>query len=411
MRHIAIIGSGPAACYLAEQLLRAAKDSRIDLIERLPTPFGLVRYGIAPDHQGTKGIARLLGRALADERVRFFGHVEVGAAVSLAELRQLYDAVVLATGAPLGRRLGVPGEDLPGVFGSDAFVGWYNSVPDHTAIDPGTVRSVAVIGNGNVAVDVVRVLAKAGAELDGSDLPPRVTSWLAQQPLRTIHMIGRRGPEHAKFTQAELSELGKLERTRPVVVDPAQLERARAAGSNPVLDTLAGFVQDARELPIQLQFHFGLRPAGFTGTDRLEALQLERQDGTVVELPAELAVTCIGYQVAAYSGLEPEGGRFANDGGRIDAGLYVIGWAGRGPSGTIPTNRADAKQLAARMAAEVQDQGRTAELPQLLAARDVRSVDYAAWQRLDGAEKARAPEGRCRYKFETTAEMLAALDE
>lgn len=413
MRHIVIVGSGPAGCYLAEQLLRAAKDAQISIIERLPSPFGLVRYGVAPDHQGTKAITRLLERALGNERVHFFGNVDVGEALTLDELLDLYDAVVLATGAPLGRRLGIPGESLPGVLGSDAFVGWYNSQPGRPAPGLEQVRSAVVVGNGNVAVDVVRLLAKAGDELAGSDLAPEATALLARQPLQRIHMTGRRGPEHAKFTQAELAELGKLQRARPVIVDPAQLEQARAATSRPELDTLAEFARDARETPVEIQFHFGLRPKAFVGNGRLEAVQFEGAGGSLVELPAELAVTCIGYESVPCCGASPEGGHFANQGGHVRDHLYVTGWAGRGPSGTIPTNRAEAKQLATRLAAEVAEQGRdgAAALSRLLAGRGVRVVDLADWQRLDQAEKDRAAPDRCRHKFATASAMLAALDK
>ncbi|MBN9463396.1 MAG: FAD-dependent oxidoreductase, partial [Burkholderiales bacterium] len=194
MRHIAIIGSGPAGCYLADHLLRLAPDAHIDVLERLPVPFGLVRYGVAPDHQGTKAVVRVLDRVLGRERVGFFGNLEIGRDVRLDELRSLYDAVVLATGAPRDRRLGIPGEDLPGVVGSGAFVGWYNGHPDHAPPPLRSVRSAVVVGNGNVAIDVARILAKSPAEMAGSDLAPQVLELLAAQPIETIHVVGRRGP-------------------------------------------------------------------------------------------------------------------------------------------------------------------------------------------------------------------------
>ena len=225
MRHVAIIGSGPAGCYLADQLLRLVPDSSIDILERLPAPFGLIRYGVAPDHQGTKAIARVLDRVLSRERVNFFGNVEVGRDVRLDELMSLYDAVVLATGATRDRKLAIPGEDLRGVIASGAFTGWYNSHPDHRAPRVQGVRSVVIIGNGNVAIDVARILAKGPAELAGSDLSPDVTAWLTTQPIETIHIVGRRAAADAKFTEHELAELGTLERARPVVVDPAALDR------------------------------------------------------------------------------------------------------------------------------------------------------------------------------------------
>ena len=178
MLHIAIIGSGPAGCYMADQLLRLLPDASIDILERLPVPFGLIRYGVAPDHQGTKAVARVLDRVLSRDRVSFFGNVEAGRDVRLDELMSLYDAVVLATGAERDRRLGIPGEDLPGVIGSGAFTGWYNGHPDRHVPQVQGVRSAVIIGNGNVAIDVARVLAKGPAEFAGSDLSPEVTAWL-----------------------------------------------------------------------------------------------------------------------------------------------------------------------------------------------------------------------------------------
>src|SRR5271167_4353191 len=176
MRRIVIIGSGPAGCYLADHLLRLLPDASIDILERLPVPFGLIRYGVAPDHQGTKAVARVLDRVLSRDRVAFFGNVEVGRDVHLDELMSFYDAVVLATGAERDRRLGIPGEDLPGVVGSRTFTGWYNAHPDHPAApEAQDVRSAVIIGNGNVAIDVARIFAKSPAEFEGSDLPPEVT--------------------------------------------------------------------------------------------------------------------------------------------------------------------------------------------------------------------------------------------
>ena len=223
MRQVAIIGSGPAGCYLAEHLLRVLPDVSIDIVERMPVPFGLIRYGVAPDHQGTKAITRVLDRVLSRDRVSFFGNVEVGRDIRLDELTSFYDAVMLAIGAERDRRLGIPGEDLPGVLGSRAFTGWYNDHPDRAAPLVRDVRSAVIIGNGNVAIDVARVLAKGPAELAGSDLSPEATAWLEAQPIEAIHIVGRRGSADAKFTQHELAELGTLERARPVVTDPGDL--------------------------------------------------------------------------------------------------------------------------------------------------------------------------------------------
>lgn len=407
MRHFAIIGSGPAGCYLADSLQRLAPDAHIDVIERLPVPFGLVRYGVAPDHQATKAVVRVLDRVLGRERVGFFGNLEVGRVVSLEELMALYDAVVLATGAARDRQLGIAGEALAGVLGSGAFVGWYNGHPDWRAAPPGPVRSAVVIGNGNVAIDVVRILAKEPAEMAGSDIDPGAHAHLAGQPIETIHIVGRRRAADAKFTQHELAELGTLARARVRIADPGALD-----GETPELEVLRGFAAGAAAAkPVSIVFHFGLTPVAFVGDAALQAVRFSRADGSTLDLPAELAVTCIGYQSIACDKLVPESGVFGNDDGRIDDGLYVTGWARRGPSGTIPTNRTEAQQLARRIAAEAVDHGRAGGdgLSALLAERGVQRVDHAAWRRIDAAELARAESDRCRRKFDSVADMLGAI--
>ena len=406
MAYIAIIGSGPAGCYLADQLLRVLPDASIDVLERLPVPFGLVRYGVAPDHQGTKAIARVLDRVLSRENVSFFGNLEVGRDVHLAELTPLYDAVVLATGAEHDRRLGIPGEDLPGVVGSSAFTGWYNEHPDRSAPKAQDVRSVVVIGNGNVAIDVVRVLTKNAAELEGSDLSPAVTAWLEGQPIEAVHIVGRRGAADAKFTEHELAELGKLERARRVVLDPAGL-----AGDSPMLQTLRRFAAEENpEAPVTINFHFNLTPAAFLGNDHLRAVRFRSPGGGTVEIPAQLAVTCIGFESVACGEVVPVKGVFPNEDGKVKDGLYAVGWAKRGPSGTIPTNRTEAQQLAQKIAQEVKESNRQGgfALRQLLAQRHVSTVDYAAWRRIDAAELARANTHRSREKFSSVAQMLEA---
>lgn len=413
MRHIAVIGSGPAGCYLTEQLLRAADDIHVNIIERLPVPFGLVRYGVAPDHQGTKAISRLLDRAIGRDRVRFFGHVEVGRDVRLDELASSHDAVVIATGASRDRILDVAGETLPGVIGSGEFVRWYNDHPDHGASVLHNVRSAIVIGNGNVAIDVVRVLTKTSSEFVGSDLAPAVYAQLSDQPVGSIHVVGRRGPGSAKFTQAELAELGSLDNARPRVVDPETLVRARNAGaSGPIIDIFEKFVRDTRHTPVDINFHFDMHAVSFEGSGRLESVRFARNDGTEMVLPAQLAVTCIGYESVSCCSADPTGGVFSNDNGCIADDLYVTGWAGRGPSGTIPTNRTEAKKLAKRIATEVDDHERrgSAVLDELLAQRGLRGVDHAAWQQIDAAEKARAEADRCRHKFDSVEAMLEILE-
>jgi NADPH-dependent glutamate synthase beta subunit-like oxidoreductase len=408
MKQTAIVGSGPAGCYLADHLLRAISDSSVDILERLPVPFGLVRYGVAPDHQGTKAVTRVLDRILCKPRVAFFGNVEVGRDILLDELISMYDAVVLATGAPHDRKLRIPGEELPWVLGSAAFVAWYNAHPEALTPVLEDITSAVIIGNGNVALDVARMLARDREELTGSDLPSGVSAWLQSQPLTDIHIVGRRAASDAKFHEHELAELGKMGRAQPRMVGP--LEQGE---NQPVLRVLREFISAPRRgVPVTIHFHFKMSPVRFIGSSRLQGVQFCSEEG-YCELPAQLAVTCIGYEATSCCSLQPSDGAFANDQGKIRNKLYVVGWAKRGSSGTIPTNRIEAQQLAQHMATEVTDAGGGGRRSLLdhLQKHGIRAVDYAGWKRIETAENACADPERCRRKFKSVAEMLNAASE
>ncbi len=397
---VAVVGSGPSGCYAAEALLKQPGVA-VDIVDRSPMPFGLVRAGVAPDHQTTKAVARVLERTLGRPGARFFGHVEVGRDVSLDLLRRLYDAVVLAVGAPLDRRLGVPGEDLPGVVGSGALVGWYNSAAAVPAALPdlAAVRHVLVVGAGNVAIDVVRLLAKTEPELTGSDLADAVGRRLAAAPIETITVLARRGPADVAFTPVELAELGTLARVG-IEVEPFPVPD----GAAPAVPVLAGFAGRSRaDAPVSLRFRFQAQVERFEGGGRLERAVLT----TGIAIPADLAVTCIGYGSVGCPGADPVGGRIPNDEGWVGERLYVVGWAKRGPSGTIATNRAEAQAVAARLLREVRPGRAAGDLADLLAARGVTAVDLAGWKRIDAAEVARARPGRVRAKILDPAEAVA----
>ena len=403
-KRLCIIGSGPAGCYAAEFLLKLLPEVQIDIIERLPVPFGLIRYGVAPDHQSTKNAVRVLDRTLSNKRVRFFGNVEVGYDVTLNELRSMYHAVVLATGAPYDRRLGIPGEELPGVIGSGAFVSWYNGHPLRTVPHLNDVRSALVIGNGNVALDVTRILAKGAEELKGSDLPADVFDALQSQRIEHIHIVGRRGASEARFSPHELEELGTLQRARPLVRDPASL-----AGDTAVENILRQFAEDSRGgMPVSIHFHFSLTPVAFAGEERLQAVRFRSAAGQECGIEAQLAVTCIGYEAVACCTATPTNGIFANEDGKIADGLYVVGWAKRGPSGTIPTNRTEAQQVAQKIAAEIAEGGPHPgpDLAGLLRSRGLNWVDYSAWKQIEATEKAGANEDRCLLKLLRVEDML-----
>ena len=414
---VAIVGAGPAGFYTAEALLRLSPDAEVDLIDRLPTPFGLARYGVAPDHQGTKAIVRVFDRVAQKPGVQFLGNLAIGRDVTVDELRGLYDAVVLSTGAAEDRRLGIPGEALGNVFGSGAFVHWYNAHPDHAALAPDlAVKSVAVIGHGNVAIDVARVLAKTAGEMAKSDLSPLAAPAIHAAPVTHIHLIGRGGPMDARFTNAELAELGRLERAVPVVqaTDVAQHSPAGDRVKQANLATLQQFASlDPEGKPVRLHFHFNARPVAFHGDGRVTGLRLQTIAGDK-DLPCELAVTCVGYRSTALAGVpfDSESGIIANDRGLVAPGLYVVGWAARGPSGVIAANRADGVSLATRLIAEVDagDRPGAAGLAALLARRGIWTTTYEDWRRIDVVETtAGEATGAPRRKLADWAALREAL--
>ncbi|WP_336957894.1 FAD-dependent oxidoreductase [Sphingobium aquiterrae] len=430
MRHIAIIGSGPAGYYTAEACgVMFGEDAHVDIIDRMPAPFGLIRSGVAPDHQSIKSVSRRYESVALSESVRFVGNVAVGRDVSVAELIDLYDAVVLATGAPLDRALDIPGADLPGVVGSAAFVGWYNGHPDHAALAPPLSGShVAIIGNGNVALDVARLLAKSDAEFAGSDIVPHARAALSGSGVRHITIIGRRGPHQATMSASELGELARLERATPHVdaadlPAPATDERLEPAQRR-AMEQLRAFAKAPAAKPVTIDFAFFSMPVAIEGDDRAERLIVER---TVVDpaghyvgtgerhvIDASLIVSCIGYRSPPIAGVPYDEalGRFANRDGRIAPGLYCVGWARRGPTGTIGTNRPDGYRMMELVAADIGagagKEGREG-LDRLLAARNIAPVTFRDWQKIEQAEAARAHGNAPREKFTSIADMLAAV--
>lgn len=428
----AIVGSGPSGFYAAEALARKAKGCHIDIFDRLPTPYGLVRGGVAPDHQGTKNIVRVFERLMAKGQVRFLGHVTIGRDLSLDELRAHYDGVIVATGAPLDRHLAIPGADLPGVHGSAAFVGWYNGHPDHVDLNPDlSGRNVVIIGNGNVAIDIARVLTKTPAEMARGDLADHAARAIHQAAFETVTIAGRRGPVEASFTDAELAELGELERVTPRV-DPTVIPETIGSGWDPAtakvkernLEILRGFAQRSDTRPVTLNFAFNCAPVRFVGDERVSAVRFARtrvEDGRAVatgtefEMPADLVVTAIGYRNPGLAGLpmDETRGVVVHDQGRVDAGLYVVGWAKRGPSGVIATNRADSMAVVDRLLAEVTPGAKDGGggIDTVLAERGVPVVTFDQWQRIDAAERAAAAGDAPRRKLVRLEDMLAAAQE
>ena len=432
MRHIAIIGSGPAGYYSAEAAQKKfGEEVAVDILDRLPVPFGLIRTGVAPDHQSIKAVSRRYEKTNLGDNVRFVGNVTVGEDVTVAELQQLYDAVVLATGAPHDRVLEIPGSDLPGVIGSAAFVGWYNGHPDFRDLDPPLdARSVAIIGNGNVALDVARILAKTEDEFVGSDIVGHALDALKSSSVEKITFLGRRGPHQIAMTPKELGELAHLARARPLVEaedfpdigDDAMLE----PGMRKSVNHLRSFqiaAPDAQHKPVEILFDFFAMPVEVQGEDRVEKLVVEKTEldkdlrsagtGERYELDCQMVISCIGYRTPPIEGVPYEHGRgrFANSEGRILPGLYCVGWARRGPSGTIGTNKPDGIAVVEMIDEDVGGNSHKPGRPgldRLLESRNIETVTFRDWKKIEEAEMARAREGSPREKFTDIAEMIAA---
>lgn len=424
---VAIVGSGPAGYYTAEALVKSlGPEICIDIIDRLPTPYGLIRAGVAPDHQSIKGVYRRYEKTNLLENVRFVGNIDVGDAITIAELREIYDAVVLAIGAPKDRTLGIAGDSKDGVIGSAAFVGWYNAHPDFVKLDPNlNIETAAVIGNGNVAVDVARVLAKTPAEMEGSDLAQHAAEIIHSSSLKNIYVFGRRGPLEAKFTPKELGELGELSDC-VTVMKPEYLPKnindiSPAMRKNLThLERFSKNVAGSKRITLHLEFY--ARPHEVLGDGHVEGLRLERTSvqsgrcigsGAFFDIDCGLVVPCIGYRTIPIPDVpfDNEGGRFENENGVIDDNLYCTGWARRGPSGTIGTNRPDANEVAEHIATQIQDNQKPgrAGLDALINERDLWIVTFRDWKRIEEAEVSAAENGAPRHKFASREELLNAL--
>jgi ferredoxin/flavodoxin---NADP+ reductase len=440
MLRVAVVGSGPAGVYAAAALTTSGQ-AVVDVLDRLPCPYGLVRYGVAPDHPKIRSISRTLQRSLEDPAVRFLGNVEVGATVTLDELHRYYDAIVLAHGAAVDRRMGVPGEDLPGSFSATDFVAWYNGHPD-APIDQFTLeaRSAVVVGAGNVALDVARVLAQSGDDLRHTDMPDHVLSVLDRSAVRDVHLLARRGPTQTKFTTKELRELGELTEA-DVVVDPAELEldeaSAQALVSQPAMKrNLQVFEEWAAREPEgrrrRVHIRFRLQPSAVLGDERVEGARFERTvldeqarargTGELVDVDAQMVVRSVGYRGVALPGapFDDDSGTIPNDAGRVlrdgapVPGEYVAGWIKRGPTGVIGTNKHDANETVASLLADADALPRAAErdpdaIVALLADRGVEVVTWQGWEAIERAEaELGQAQGRERAKIAEKAALLRA---
>ncbi len=446
---VAVIGAGPSGFYATESLLKSREDVSIDILDRLPTPFGLVRYGVAPDHQKLKSVTKLYDRTASDPRVRFLGNVEVGRDLTLEELSRHYHAVVFAYGAPNDRRLGIPGEYLEGSHSATTFVAWYNGHPDYTDWDLSLddVTTAVVVGVGNVAVDVTRILAKTVEELAESDIADHALAVLARSGVRDVVVLGRRGPAEAKFTTKELRELGELPGV-DIVIEPgaldvlpeslAAIEGDQIAKKN--LEVLREFSErpaESRARRIHLRFLASpVEIVADASGERVAGVVLERNrldvraDGSLAAvgtgeletIPAQLVLRSVGYRGAALTGVpfDERHGVIPNEAGRVleevggerVPGWYVAGWIKRGPTGLIGTNKADAIETVACLLEDdlpTPIDARPEAVDEILAEKGIDVVSYDQWSRIDRAELAAGVEaGRVRVKIVSLADLLAA---
>jgi ferredoxin--NADP+ reductase len=445
---VAVVGSGPAGFYAAGALLGADPPAEVDMIERLPTPWGLVRLGVAPDHPKLKSVSRAYEKIAQLPGFRFLGNVEVGRDVHHADLARVYDAVVYAVGAQSDRRLGIPGEDLPGSWPATEFVAWYNGHPDFQELDfdLGVERAI-VIGNGNVAIDVARMLSLTPDELAPTDATDASIAAIGASPVKEIVILGRRGPAQAAFTTPELQELGELAGA-DVVVDPAELELDAASeaaletdtNARRNLDVLRAFAtREPAGKPKTLRLRFLVSPVAILGDERVEAIEIERNrlvddgrgglradpTGERETIPAGLVFRSVGYRGVALpevpfddsrGTIRNDGGRVLSDDGEPVPGAYCAGWIKRGPSGVIGTNKKDAAETvellledarAGRL--ELRAEASAEAVGALLAERGVTPVLYEGWTSIDERERsAGEPHGRPRAKLVTWDELLEA---
>ena len=445
---VAIVGSGPAGFYAAEALFKSGQTVQVDMYDRLPTPYGLVRGGVAPDHQKIKNVIRVYDRIARTAGFTFFGNITVGRDLTVDELRRHYDAVILSTGAETDRRLSIPGEDLPGSHTATEFVGWYNGHPDYRDRTFDLSGEVAVvIGQGNVAMDVSRILAKTVDELADSDIADYALDALAESKIKEIHVIGRRGPAQTKFTPPEIKEIAELADCDPIVnpadlaLNPASLAELEQPDSKhqrknfEVLQAMAARAPAGKSRRYILDFL--LSPVELRGNGRVEEVVLEENElqgepaqqwakktGVQRVLACDIFFRSVGYRGVPVPGvpfddkrgLIPSQDGRVMEGDEIIPGLYVAGWIKRGPSGIIGTNKPCSQGTVATLLADLPalppcPHPDTGAIKELLAARGVRAITFQDWEKIDAAEVARGKaRNKPREKFAVVDEMLTALD-
>lgn len=425
---IAIIGAGPSGFFAAQALQNSQTEDlkfSIDMIERLPTPWGLVRSGVAPDHPKIKTVSKVFEKIAAEANFQFIGNVELGKDISIAELQDKYDAVVIATGSALGRKLGIPGEELRGSLSAADFVPWYNGHPDYVSVDvPLDGDTAVVIGAGNVAMDCARILAINPSELDSTDTAPHALKAFHKSSIRKVHITARRGAEHAAFTAPELRDLPKLEHTDVFLSadEVAQAQaRAEAAGEieKEVRNNLEAMRLIAEKPPVgherSLHMQFLLAPKEIVGTDKVEGItfSINRVEGEKIvdtgethTIKCSLVISAIGYFAEPLAGIPDEKGKVKNADGRVQDNVYVVGWAKRGPSGVVGTNKSDAADVIKLLIEDLKTPKSAFNIVEALPVGHT-IVTQEMWQRINAAEIAAGePLGRPRVKEVDRAKLI-----
>jgi len=415
---VAIVGAGPAGYFAAQALQNLQTDElqfSIDMIERLPTPWGLVRSGVAPDHPKIKTVAKVFEKIATAGNFRLFGNVELGTDLSIEQLNEMYDAVVIATGSAVGKKLGIPGEDLPGSISAAHFVPWYNAHPDFAdfKIDLNCTTAV-VIGAGNVAMDVARMLALEPSELDPTDTADHAIAALKESSIREVVISARRGPEHAAFTSPELRELPKLEHTN-VLMAKSDIEAAISrAGDEIEKDTKSNLdamllisEKEATNHDRTMKFQFLATPVEFKGNGKVEEVIFQKTGSDErFSIKCGLVITAIGYEAASIPGVPYERGKVLNNEGRVSEGMYVVGWAKRGPSGVIGTNKSDAADVMKLLVEDLKVAKSGGDISDILPASKV--ISQSHWEAINAAEVAAGePLGKPRVKAVTREELLS----
>jgi len=414
---VAIVGAGPAGYFAAQALQNLQTEElqfTIDMIERLPTPWGLVRSGVAPDHPKIKTVSKVFEKVANAGNFRLFGDVELGTDISIEQLKDMYDAVVIATGSAIGKKLGIPGEDLPGSISSAEFVPWYNAHPDFHDIEvPLDCQTALVIGAGNVAMDVARMLALEPSELDATDTADHAIAALKESRIREVVISARRGPEHAAFTSPELRELPKLEHTN-VLMAKSDIEAAMVRAGAEIekdtksnLDAMLSISEKAATSHARtMKFQFLATPVEIKGSDRVEEVIFQRTGGDEkFSIKCGLVITAIGYEAASIPGIPYERGKVVNNEGRVGENMYVVGWAKRGPSGVIGTNKSDASDVMKLLIEDLSGAKSSGDITDLLTHKN--HVSQVKWEAINASEVAAGERlGKPRKKFVRREELL-----